>query len=160
MSVPAFNLKLTLSSGPLLVAGANLYYSQSNPYELRQYTLDGELRMRIFRKNSFMEPARFWHLRGGGVQFRAHTRSSRLGMWAGKVVNTEWVAPRSSAPSEAGRAVVDIFGEDGSLLASLAPRDLRMMDVAFGDGRVYVTIGRGYEDCKKARGRLTTEERR
>jgi hypothetical protein len=114
-------LKQTISCGPLLVVGDALYYSQYNPYEIRQYTLDGQLRMRVFRKNRFLQPAR---LQPGGSHFKPPPSSLFLGLWNGKLVHQLAALPHP---------VIDVFDLRGNLLCSYAQRS--NLGICFSDGQ-------------------------
>jgi hypothetical protein len=113
--------------------GRYLYYAQGNPYEIRQYTTDGELMMRIFRKNSFLEPARIIYTRSG-IALPVFSRSSRLAVWDDKIVHTTWLAPRRPGPW--GRTVLDFFDPQGRLLTSMAPEGLLAVVAIDAKGKV------------------------
>jgi hypothetical protein len=81
------SVKQVISSGPLLVVGDALYYSQYNPYEIRRYTLDGDLRVRVFRKNRFLPPARVQPAGEGAHRLKPPPTSLFLGSWGHRLVH-------------------------------------------------------------------------
>lgn len=160
-SYAAAALKRLVSLGPIRVVGRYLYYSQSNPYEIRQYTTDGQLKMRIFRKQSFMEPARVRFLPRGVFELGRPTSSSRVAIWGDKIVNVVSLAPARGEPSK-HRIVVDVFDAGGRLLTAITPLDVFFIDAIDPEGRVWGRSAAGppADEWLEFHGRLLITERR
>ncbi len=158
LSYAAAALKRNVSSGPIKVVGHYVYYSQGNPYEIRQYTTDGELRLRILRKNRFMEPARVRSLPGGLTELRAYTCSSRLGILRDHIVNIVRVLRWSEQPER--YALIDVFDFEGRLLGTATPEGLLGINHLAEDGRVWGAMKEKGGECVHFRGSLKMGERR
>jgi len=147
-SYPHMVIKQQLSTGPLLVIGDTLHYSQRNPYEIRTYTTRGELRRRVFRKNHFMKPVVVKASGNGRYRFPPFSASLFLGKWGDKLVNVASAVPR---------AVVDVFDADGHLLCTLSPPTGFLITSCDDSGRVYGCAHRG-DTMIVFRGRLSFSE--
>lgn len=112
------NLKFNISGGRITLANNVLYFSQKNPYEIRKYTTDGRLLMRIFRKNDFMSPARVKITDNGVYHYEPPPMSVFLSVWGDYLIN--WAAiPIYSTTKMDMDGVFDIFDLNGNLLTSL-----------------------------------------
>ncbi len=107
------------SRGRLKIVDQKLYYSQNNPYEIRKYTLNGELESVIFRKNDFMPPA-FITLTPNGSSSKSPPHSVALMMYDTLLVNAVGISPIAQTPI---RTILDFFTKDGILLGSYQTTD-------------------------------------
>jgi hypothetical protein len=121
----------------------NIYFTQMIPYEIRRYSPDGILQLRIFRKNSFM-PEVPERLSGDDVAMTTPPTSySILVLNDGGFINTVKIPPIPEPPPA---AVIDLYDGEGNLLAS--KRIDRNMNVKCQDvlGRIYAVDHEDYPD--------------
>ncbi|MDZ7339498.1 MAG: hypothetical protein ONB30_13290 [candidate division KSB1 bacterium] len=150
VAYPEITMKEQISAGPLLVAGDRLYYSQFNPYEIRQYTLDGELKMCVFRKNRFLRPARARRIGGDRYIVKPPPSSLFIGLWGDKIINQAGALPNP---------VIDIFDLQGQLLCSYSQPVNFMACHSLGGGVLYGgTLSEGA--VAPSRVRLVLKERK
>jgi len=124
-------VRTIICQGRLLMFRGELYYSQLNPYEIRKYGPEGDLRLRLFRKSEFMTPMQVRLSGREGATLRLPPVSHFIGVWQDRILNEVFIPDYSSS----GRPtyVVDLFDLDGSLLASFTlPRGL---SVGYVDAR-------------------------
>ena len=118
LSYVEITLKRMYCGGRLIIVDDQIYYTQKNPYEIRKYTLDGRLKMRIFRKNSFMPPPKV-EIRGEeSVAFRMPVMSVWIGIWGDKIINNVEI-PSYLQGKDKICQVMDFFDLNGRLLTSL-----------------------------------------
>lgn len=109
-------IQANISIGPLLLFGNELYFSIHNPYEIRKYTRDGQLIMKIFRKNEFMLPPKIFLIDKKTIQFKVPAMSTFLGKWNDKIINVIEIPDYLNLKV---LCVIDIFDLDGQLLTSI-----------------------------------------
>ncbi len=76
--------------------------------------------MRIFRKNSFMLPAKMEIAGKESYIYRIPVQSALIGIWRDKIVNWVTIPPHFSPKT---RGVIDVYDLDGRLLTSLEITD-------------------------------------
>jgi hypothetical protein len=92
-----------------------IYFTQMTPYEIRRFSVDGELLTRIYRENSFMRPPRVKE-EGSSMTFEMAPASySIVVLNDNKFINTVQVPKGSGERSE---TIIDLYDGDGRLLAS------------------------------------------
>jgi len=96
-----------------------IYYSQGNPYEIRKFSPDGQLLVRIYRKNKFMKSLKnFVAIKGKAITFRTPPSSVALihSHSRDMVINTVY-CPKED--KKEARSIIDFFDKDGKLLTTL-----------------------------------------
>ncbi len=109
-------VKKNISGGPVVIFNNTIFYSRFNPYEIQVFSLDGQLKKRIFRENDFMPPAYISAENGGKISFKLPVASIFLGIWQDKIINQVKI-PNHFATKI--RTIIDIFNLDGLLLTTL-----------------------------------------
>ena len=137
LSYTDMTIKKEVSRGSLTIVNDEIYYTQKNPYEIRKYTTDGRLKMRIFRKNSFMPPAKVEVIGKDKVAFRIPARSKWIGVLGDKIINRVWIPEYLSTKIS---NVIDIFNLSGQLLATLMSPDETGLCYVDKNGRIYGSI--------------------
>lgn len=110
-----FELRIKNSPGRIFVAGNKLFFSQFNPYEIRVYSLNGDLQQVIFREADFMPRDAIKILPGGEHEMGLPTTSTMVRVKNGFILNFVLVVP--DVQKDYG-TVVDLFDPKGYLLAS------------------------------------------
>jgi hypothetical protein len=111
-----YSIKKSISKGSLIIGQNKLYYSQYNPYEIRQYSLDCIIEKIIFRKNSFMPPHKAEVVGFDKYKVRGAARTRIITIWNGMLINYVGV------PKHIGGEVyivLDFFNFAGQLLTSI-----------------------------------------
>lgn len=93
-----------------------LYYSQINPYEIRKFSVEGELLTVIYRDNDFLVPP-LVEKKGEITKF--HPLAGSFGLVAlsdGGLVNVA-IVPDQAAPKEA-TTILDVFDGEGRIIAT------------------------------------------
>lgn len=116
MKYSDMTIKRNTSGGPIALFENDIWFSQRNPYEIRKFSLNGILKMQIFRKNSFMPPAKMEIIGKETYQFGIPVRSALIAIWRDKIINYITIPPYINSKY---RSVIDIFDLEGNLLTSL-----------------------------------------
>ncbi len=108
------------NQGHIFIDNNFIYFSRRNPYDIRKYTLDGKLKLLIFRKNSFMPPKKMKIVGKQRYQFSAPVQPKFIAVRQGKLINLISVPTR---PQDLFKKlgigwVIDIFDLNGNLLTS------------------------------------------
>ena len=129
-----FELKSKNSPGRLYIAGNKLFFSQFNPYEIRIYSLNGDLQKVIFRESDFMPRDAVKILPGGEYETGLPSISTMVRGKNGFILNCVPVVP--DAKKKYG-TVIDLFDRKGRLLASTTlPNNIWFSDL-HSDGLLY-----------------------
>ena len=112
-----------------------IYYTQTTPYEIRKFTPEGELVLRVLRENDFINPPRIEKLENG-FKMWAYAGSFRIVVLPdGRFLNFVGIPSGEDRP---GTARVDLFDAAGKLLLSQAiDREFGVLCMD-GNGCVYV----------------------
>lgn len=108
--------KVTISQGPLVIYKSKIYYSQRNPYEIRIYSLEGQLETVIFRENDFILPMKA-SSDGRSISYEIPPMSIYIGVVENKILNVASVSKKESKFDNA--QVFDLFNLEGELLTSI-----------------------------------------
>ncbi len=112
----ARTVRKNIYSSVLAIADGYIYSSQRNPYKIDQFTMTGELVMRIFRENEFMPPPPLKMISKETYRYSIPATSRLIARRGGMIIN--WVYIPRNVSKTAG-SVVDLFDLNGQLLASL-----------------------------------------
>lgn len=104
------------TQGHIFTDKNSLYFSRRNPYDIRKYSYDGELKMLIFRKNSFMPPDKMIIVKQG-YSFYPSVQPKFIAVRNNKIINLILVPEKGYESSDIGW-VIDIFDLKGNLLTS------------------------------------------
>ena len=104
------------TQGHIFTDKNSLYFSRRNPYDIRKYSYDGELKMLIFRKNSFMPPDKMIIVKQG-YRFYPSVQPKFIAVRNNKIINLILVPEKGYESSNIGW-VIDIFDLKGNLLTS------------------------------------------
>jgi hypothetical protein len=127
-------VKSNISAGPIALIDNEIYYSQRNPYEIRRFTTEGELKTRIFRKNSFMPPSQIKIVRRETYQFRPPAMSVFITVWRDRIINWVWIPEYISLSTG---SIIDLFDLNGHLLATLTIPDRVGVSYLDTQGKIY-----------------------
>lgn len=113
-------LKTNASKGRLYWRNDRIYFSRFNPYELREYSIDGNLEKVIFRINKFMPRDKIEILNEESIRIRVPPQSNMISFWHNFIINCATVPSWVDYPY---KTVIDFFTTDGRLYASLGLKD-------------------------------------
>jgi len=149
-------IKRDISRGRLAFFNKELYYSQRNPYEIRIFTTDGSLKMRIFRKNRFMPPSKVKIIGKETIEWKVPASSTFIGIWKDKIINAVSI-PKYLPPK--AQTVIDLFSMNGKLLTTLSlPEEIWLYYLDAVHERIYGTITDENGIKKVVRFRLSLQE--
>lgn len=134
LSRVAYSVKINISNGSLLHIDDYLWYSQLNPYEIRKYTLNGELKKIIFRSNKFMPLLQVERSKGGAFTMYSPATTTLLGGWKDKIVNCIFVP---ETVSQNIGSVIDIYDKEGNLLFNIKLKERIVFTFIDGNGKLY-----------------------
>ena len=119
----------------------NVVYTQMTPYEIRKFSPDGDLLMRVQRENSFMrapQPEFF----GENMRITLPaTSTSVLVLADGRFINIVKKPPVPEPPAE---TILDLFDEDGRLLFSRRFEKEMNIKRVDDEGRLYALDATDY----------------
>jgi len=102
------------SQGKLCIYNNSIYYTQSNPFEIRVYSLNGKLQNTINRKIELM-PFIEIEVEEDGVMFYTPSKSDFITVWENMIINAISVGYRVS---DEIRSIIDFYDMEGNLLHS------------------------------------------
>jgi hypothetical protein len=135
-------LEGTFGGGTLdLDADGNVYYTQMTPYEIRKFSPDGDLLLRIYRENSFMrvpEP----QVVGETMRVTMPTTSTSIVVLQdGRFIN---IVKKPPVPDPPPATILDLFDESGHLLFSRRyDKDMNIKSID-NQGRLYALDASDY----------------
>lgn len=109
-------------------------YSQLTPYQIRKFTFDGRLVSQITRELPFMEPPRVEPQKDGMV---FHMPAGSFGLVAlgdGRLLNA---VAKPADKEKSAETVLDLFGADGHLAATLQIKQSLIPKCRDEQGRIY-----------------------
>lgn len=136
-NIIAFTLKKINAPGKLVANNDYLFFSQNNPYEIRKYTLQGNLKRKIIRKNSFMPPHSIKIGGGGAYLIKPPAHSSAIGIFKNLLINCVSLPPEISNDIN---TIVDFFSLDGQLLTSVPLKEKVYFHSIDRQGKLYGKI--------------------
>ena len=128
-----FELTRRNSCGELFIWKDRLYYSQRNPYEIREYSKNGNLRKVIFRKNKFMSPDRIEVLGENSFRSKFPSVSSLIAVSDSLLMNCVAVGKEIEYSY---KTIVDFFRPNGQLYFSMGLRN-RIAFLSFHNEKLY-----------------------
>ena len=140
-------IKSLISGGPIFIYNKQLFFSQKNPYEIRIYKLNGILKNRIFRKNTFMPRMKFEITNKGGYRLTMPVQSTMIGVWDNMIINWVTIPPGNLGKhlNDTG-SIIDLFDLNGQLLTSIKIPDRVWAYSIDQKGKIY---GSTYSDIAK-----------
>ncbi|MFO7890651.1 MAG: 6-bladed beta-propeller [bacterium] len=102
------------SQGKLCIYNNSIYYTQSNPFEIRVYSLNGKLQNTINRKIKLM-PFIEIEVEEEGVMYYTPSKSDFITVWENMIINAISVGYRVS---DEIRSIIDFYDMEGNLLHS------------------------------------------
>lgn len=127
-------LKSSASKGKLYLRNDRIFFSRFNPYELREYSIEGNLEKVIFRKNKFMPRNRIEILNEESIKITVPPQSNMISLWHNFIINCATVPSWVDYPY---KTVIDFFTTDGKLYASLGLKDRILFSDLNQDGNLY-----------------------
>lgn len=149
-------LEQFVAGGHLEIVGSNLYYSQLYPYEIRVFSLEGNLEARIQRPNDFMEPPIF-EQSNGQRKMGLPSSSARVRRLPNLGILNSVICTGAGEGNE--RAVLDLFHKDGTLVASMTRAERWILEAIDEQGRIYASIRGDVPSIERYRVHLNVRDR-
>ena len=130
-------IKKNISGGPIYWNEGFVYYSRYNPYEIQKFSWNGDLKMQIFRQNSFMPPAKVQLEANNSISFGLPVASIFVAIWNDRIINQVKIPKYFSNKIH---SIIDLFDLDGTLLTTLKLEDELSLWHLDNDDRVYGVV--------------------
>jgi hypothetical protein len=148
----SWSIKKKGSRGHIATYNGNILYSQYNPYDLKIYDMERNLKTIILRKSKFNPPRTVELGPNNMISYNPCPSSTYIGIYKNKIIN----CVQNPGPYGPILCAIDVFNLTGELLYSIHLNDLVQITDMDEQGRLYGFIHDGISQ-KLVRYKLTIQ---